>query len=123
MTTYKDAGVDIEAGDAFVDRIGPYAAATRRPEVISGVGGFAGLFAIQPGKYKEPVLVSGTDGVGTKLKLAFLANRHSTVGIDLVAMSVNDVITCGAEPLFFLDYFATSKLQVDEAAEVVKGIA
>lgn len=123
MTTYKDAGVDIEAGDAFVDKIAPFAAATRRPEVISGVGGFAGLFALPPGKYKEPVLVSGTDGVGTKLKLAFLANRHATVGIDLVAMSVNDVITCGAEPLFFLDYFATSKLEIDQAADVVKGIA
>ncbi len=123
MTTYKDAGVDIEAGDAFVERIAPHAARTRRPEVISGVGGFAGLFALQPGKWKEPVLVSGTDGVGTKLKLAFLCNRHDTVGIDLVAMSVNDVLTTGAEPLFFLDYFATSKLQVDEAADVVKGIA
>ncbi len=123
MTTYKDAGVDIEAGDAFVERIAPYAARTRRPEVISGVGGFAGLFALQPGRWKEPVLVSGTDGVGTKLKLAFLCNRHDTVGIDLVAMSVNDVLTTGAEPLFFLDYFATSKLQVDEAADVVKGIA
>ncbi len=123
MTTYKDAGVDIEAGDAFVERIAPYAARTRRSEVISGVGGFAGLFAIPPGKYKEPVLVSGTDGVGTKLKVAFLADRHATVGIDLVAMSVNDVITTGAEPLFFLDYFATSRLQVDQAADVVKGIA
>ncbi|MBX5481179.1 MAG: phosphoribosylformylglycinamidine cyclo-ligase [Myxococcaceae bacterium] len=123
MTTYKDAGVDIDAGDAFVEKIAPYAAKTRRSEVISGVGGFAGLFALPPGRYKEPVLVSGTDGVGTKLKIAFLANRHATVGIDLVAMSVNDVITCGAEPLFFLDYFATSKLQVDDAAEVVKGIA
>ena len=99
MTTYKDAGVDIEAGDAFVERIAPHAARTRRPEVISGVGGFAGLFALQPGKWKEPVLVSGTDGVGTKLKLAFLCNRHDTVGIDLVAMSVNDVLTTGAEPL------------------------
>jgi phosphoribosylformylglycinamidine cyclo-ligase len=123
VTTYKDAGVDIEAGDAFVERIAPHAARTRRPEVISGVGGFAGLFAIPPGKYKEPVLVSGTDGVGTKLKVAFTANRHATVGIDLVAMSVNDVITCGAEPLFFLDYFATSRLEIDQAADVVKGIA
>jgi phosphoribosylformylglycinamidine cyclo-ligase len=123
VTTYKDAGVDIEAGDALVERIGPYAARTRRPEVISGVGGFAGLFALPVGKYKEPVLVSGTDGVGTKLKLAFAADRHASVGIDLVAMSVNDVLTCGAEPLFFLDYFATSRLDVDRAAEVIRGIA
>jgi phosphoribosylformylglycinamidine cyclo-ligase len=99
------------------------AALTRRPELLSGVGGFGGLFAIPPGKYKEPVLVSGTDGVGTKLKLAFTLNQHDTVGIDLVAMSVNDVLTCGAEPLFFLDYFATSKLDVGQAAQVVAGIA
>ena len=123
MTTYKDAGVDIEAGDALVQRISPYAARTRRPEVISGVGGFAGLFAVPLGKYKDPVLVSGTDGVGTKLKLAFAADQHASVGIDLVAMSVNDVLTCGAEPLFFLDYFATSRLDVDRAAEVIRGIA
>jgi phosphoribosylformylglycinamidine cyclo-ligase len=122
MTTYKEAGVDIEAGDALVDRIKPYAARTHRPEVVSGVGGFGGLFALPPGKYKEPVLVSGTDGVGTKLKIAFLAGRHDTVGIDLVAMSVNDVLTCGAEPLFFLDYFATSGLDVEQAAQVVMGI-
>ncbi len=122
-TTYKQAGVDIEAGDALVERIKPYAARTRRKEVISGVGGFGGLFALAPGKYKEPVIVSGTDGVGTKLKLAFAANRHDTVGIDLVAMSVNDVITTGAEPLFFLDYFATSKLNVDQAEKVIAGIA
>ncbi|SEL99800.1 phosphoribosylformylglycinamidine cyclo-ligase [Stigmatella aurantiaca] len=123
MTTYKQSGVDIEAGDAFVERIKPYAARTVRPEVVSGVGGFGGLFALPPGKYREPVLVSGTDGVGTKLKVAFLAGRHDTVGVDLVAMSVNDILTCGAEPLFFLDYFATSRLEVDAAAEVVKGIA
>ena len=123
MTTYKDAGVDIEAGDALVERIKPLAARTRRPEVLSGVGGFGGLFALPPGKYREPVLVSGTDGVGTKLKIAFLANRHQTVGIDLVAMSVNDILTCGAEPLFFLDYFATSGLQVDQATAVIAGIA
>ncbi|ADO71243.1 phosphoribosylformylglycinamidine cyclo-ligase [Stigmatella aurantiaca] len=123
MTTYKQSGVDIEAGDAFVERIKPYAARTVRPEVVSGVGGFGGLFALPPGKYREPVLVSGTDGVGTKLKVAFLAGRHGTVGIDLVAMSVNDILTCGAEPLFFLDYFATSRLEVDAASEVVKGIA
>ncbi|KFE64710.1 phosphoribosylformylglycinamidine cyclo-ligase [Hyalangium minutum] len=123
MTTYKQAGVDIEAGDAFVERIKPYAARTMRPEVVAGVGGFGGLFALPPGKYREPVLVAGTDGVGTKLKVAFLAGRHDTVGIDLVAMSVNDILTCGAEPLFFLDYFATSRLEVDAAAAVVKGIA
>ena len=123
VTTYKDAGVDIEAGDALVERIAPLAARTRRPEVLAGVGGFAGLFALPAGKYKEPVLVAGTDGVGTKLKLAFAANRHASVGIDLVAMSVNDVITCGAEPLFFLDYFATSRLEVDAAAQVIDGIA
>lgn len=122
-STYKQAGVDIEAGDALVERIKPFAARTRRAEVLSGVGGFGGLFALPPGKYKEPVLVSGTDGVGTKLKLAFLTGRHRTVGIDLVAMSVNDILTSGAEPLFFLDYFATGKLSVDEAASVVEGIA
>lgn len=122
-TTYKDSGVDIEAGDTFVERIKPYAARTQRPEVVAGVGGFGGLFALPPGKYREPVLVSGTDGVGTKLKVAFQAGRHDTVGIDLVAMSVNDILTCGAEPLFFLDYFATGKLEVDAAANVVKGIA
>ncbi len=122
-TTYKQAGVDIEAGDAFVERIKPYAARTVRPEVLAGVGGFGGLFALPPGRYREPVLVAGTDGVGTKLKVAFQAGRHGTVGIDLVAMSVNDILTCGAEPLFFLDYFATGRLEVDAAAEVVKGIA
>jgi phosphoribosylformylglycinamidine cyclo-ligase len=121
--TYKDAGVDIEAGDALVERIKPFAARTLRPEVVAGVGGFGGLFAIPPGKYREPVLVSGTDGVGTKLKIAIAAGRHDTVGIDLVAMSVNDILTSGAEPLFFLDYLATGRLDVDQAAEVVKGIA
>ena len=121
--TYKDAGVDIEAGDALVERIKPFAARTLRPEVVSGVGGFGGLFAIPPGKYREPVLVSGTDGVGTKLKIALAAGKHDTVGIDLVAMSVNDVLTSGAEPLFFLDYLATGRLDLDQAAEVVKGIA
>ena len=123
MTTYKDAGVDIEAGDALVDRIKPMARSTLRPEVLSGVGGFGGLFALPPGRWKEPVLVSGTDGVGTKLKVAFQAGRHRTIGIDLVAMSVNDVLTSGAEPIFFLDYFATSRLAVDQAADVVSGIA
>ncbi|MCC6332886.1 MAG: phosphoribosylformylglycinamidine cyclo-ligase [Myxococcales bacterium] len=122
-TTYKDAGVDLEAGDALVERIRPHAVRTKRPEVVSGVGGFGGLFAIPPGKYKEPVLVSGTDGVGTKLKLAFAMDRHDTVGIDLVAMSVNDVLTSGAEPLFFLDYFATSKLELEQAEKVIAGVA
>jgi len=121
--TYKDAGVDIEAGDALVERIKPLAARTLRPEVVSGVGGFGGLFAIPPGRYREPVLVSGTDGVGTKLAIALAAGKHDTVGIDLVAMSVNDVLTSGAEPLFFLDYLATGRLDVAQATEVVKGIA
>src|SRR5215472_13996042 len=123
VPTYKEAGVDILAGDELVERIKPVAARTHRPEVLSGVGGFGGLFAIPPGKYRDPVLVAGTDGVGTKLKIAFALGRHSTVGIDLVAMSVNDVLTTGAEPLFFLDYFATSRLEVDQAAMVVEGIA
>jgi phosphoribosylformylglycinamidine cyclo-ligase len=122
-TTYKDSGVDIHAGDALVERIRPMAARTQRPEVLSGVGGFGGLFALPPGRFKEPVLVAGTDGVGTKLKVAFSAGRHSTIGIDLVAMSVNDVLTSGAEPLFFLDYFATSGLDVEQAAAVVSGVA
>ncbi len=121
-TTYKQAGVDIEAGDALVERIKPFAARSRRAEVLSGVGGFGGMFALPKG-YREPVLVSGTDGVGTKLKLAFALDIHDTVGIDLVAMSVNDVLTCGAEPLFFLDYFATARLDVDRAARVIAGIA
>jgi len=122
-TTYKDSGVDIDAGDALVERIRPLAARTQRPEVLSGVGGFGGLFALPPGRWREPVLVAGTDGVGTKLKVAFAAGRHSTIGIDLVAMSVNDVLTSGAEPLFFLDYFATSRLDVEQAAAVVTGVA
>jgi phosphoribosylformylglycinamidine cyclo-ligase len=108
--SYKDAGVDIDAGDALVERIKPLAKRTMRPEVLAGIGGFGALFEISK-KYKEPVLVSGTDGVGTKLKLAFELNRHDTVGIDLVAMSVNDILVQGAEPLFFLDYFATGKLR------------
>jgi len=120
--TYRDAGVDIDAGDALVDRIKPFARRTLRPEVMGGIGGFGALFALS-GRYREPVLVSGTDGVGTKLKLAFAWNRHDTIGQDLVAMSVNDILVQGAEPLFFLDYFACGKLHVDTAADVVKGIA
>lgn len=120
--TYADAGVDINRGDAFVDRIAPLAKRTLRPEVLGGLGGFGGLFALGQ-KYKDPVLVSGTDGVGTKLKLAFATDRHSTIGIDLVAMCVNDVLCSGAEPLFFLDYFATGRLNNDVAAQVLAGIA
>ncbi len=120
--TYKDAGVDIDAGDALVDRIGPLAKRTRIPEVLADVGGFAGLCAV-PGGMKEPVLVSGTDGVGTKLKVAFATGVHDTVGIDLVAMCVNDVVTAGARPLFFLDYFGTGKLEVGVAEAVIRGIA
>lgn len=121
--TYRKAGVDIDAGNALVERIKPFVARTTRPEVISGLGGFGGLFALPAGRYREPVLVSGTDGVGTKLKLAQQLGRHDTIGIDLVAMCVNDVLVQGAEPLFFLDYFACGRLDVDVAADVVKGIA
>ena len=120
--SYKDAGVDIEAGDALVERIKPLAKKTMREGVLAGIGGFGALFEV-PKRYKEPVLVSGTDGVGTKLKLAFEWNMHDTVGIDLVGMSVNDVLVQGAEPLFFLDYFACGKLDIDTAAAVVGGIA
>jgi phosphoribosylformylglycinamidine cyclo-ligase len=120
--SYRDAGVDIEAGDALVEQIKPFAKRTMRPEVLGGIGGFGSLFAM-PKKFKEPILVSGTDGVGTKLKLAFELNKHDTVGIDLVAMSVNDILVQGAEPLFFLDYFACGKLEVGTAAQVIKGIA
>jgi len=120
--TYRDAGVDIEAGDALVEKIKPFARRTMRPEVLGGIGGFGSLFEM-PKKFKNPVLVSGTDGVGTKLKLAFELNKHDTVGIDLVAMSVNDILVQGAEPLFFLDYFACGKLEVGTAAQVIKGIA
>jgi phosphoribosylformylglycinamidine cyclo-ligase len=121
--TYKDAGVDIDAGNDLVDRIKPLVKRTQRPEVLAGLGGFGGLFALPPGRYREPVLVSGTDGVGTKLMLAQHLQRHDTIGIDLVAMCVNDVLVQGAEPLFFLDYFACGHLDVDTAADVVAGIA
>ncbi|VVE88560.1 phosphoribosylformylglycinamidine cyclo-ligase [Pandoraea bronchicola] len=120
--SYRDAGVDIEAGDALVEAIKPFAKKTLRDGVLGGIGGFGALFEV-PKRYKEPVLVSGTDGVGTKLKLAFTLNKHDTVGQDLVAMSVNDILVQGAEPLFFLDYFACGKLDVATAATVVKGIA
>ena len=120
--SYRDAGVDIDAGDALVENIKPFAKRTMRPEVLGGLGGFGALFEISK-KYKNPVLVSGTDGVGTKLKLAFMLDKHDTVGIDLVAMSVNDILVQGAEPLFFLDYFACGKLDVATATEVIKGIA
>jgi phosphoribosylformylglycinamidine cyclo-ligase len=120
--TYRDAGVDIEAGEALVRRIKPLAHSTRTEHVLGALGGFAGLCSI-PKDIEDPVLVSGTDGVGTKLKLAFELDRHETIGIDLVAMCVNDIITVGARPLFFLDYFATSKLDVDQGEAVVKGIA
>ena len=120
--SYRDAGVDIDAGDRLVDKIGPIARATRRPEVLSGLGGFGSLFELPAGKYRQPVLVAGTDGVGTKLKVAHLLNIHDSIGIDLVAMCVNDIVVQGAEPLFFLDYYATSHLEVDVAEQVIKGI-
>jgi phosphoribosylformylglycinamidine cyclo-ligase len=120
--TYRDAGVDIDAGDELVERIKPFASKTLRPEVLGGIGGFGALVEVSK-KYKHPVMVAGTDGVGTKLKLAFRLKKHDTVGIDLVAMSVNDIVVSGAEPIFFLDYFACSKLDVGVAAAVVKGIA
>jgi phosphoribosylformylglycinamidine cyclo-ligase len=121
--TYKDAGVDIDAGNELVERIKPLVKRTRRPEVLAGLGGFGGMFALPPGRYREAVLVSGTDGVGTKLMLAQHLNRHETIGIDLVAMCVNDVLVQGAEPLFFLDYFACGKLDSDVATAVIAGIA
>jgi phosphoribosylformylglycinamidine cyclo-ligase len=120
--TYRDAGVDIDAGEAVVDRIKPLVARTFRPEVMAGLGGFGALFALGQ-RYRDPVLVSGTDGVGTKLKLAQTLGRHDTIGIDLVGMCVNDVLVQGAEPLFFLDYFATGKLDVDTAVAVIGGVA
>jgi len=121
--SYRDAGVDIDAGNRLVDRIKPHARRTRRPGVLGGLGGFGALFELPLDRYRQPVLVSGTDGVGTKLKLALELNRHDTIGIDLVAMCVNDVLVVGAEPLFFLDYYATGKLDVEVAATVIKGIA
>jgi phosphoribosylformylglycinamidine cyclo-ligase len=120
--SYRAAGVDIEAGNRLVDRIKPFAKRTMRPEVLGGIGGFGALVDL-PKRYREPVLVSGTDGVGTKLKLAFELDRHSTIGIDLVAMCVNDIAVSGAEPLFFLDYFACGKLDVERASQVISGIA
>jgi phosphoribosylformylglycinamidine cyclo-ligase len=120
--SYRDAGVDIDAGDRLVENIKPFARRTMREGVLAGIGGFGALFEVSK-KFREPVLVSGTDGVGTKLKLAFQMNRHDTIGIDLVAMSVNDILVQGAEPLFFLDYFACGKLDVETATQVVKGIA
>lgn len=120
--SYREAGVDIDAGDQLVQNIKPFAKRTLRPEVLTGIGGFGALFEISK-KYQNPVLVSGTDGVGTKLKLAFQLNRHDSIGIDLVAMSVNDILVLGAEPLFFLDYFACGKLDVEIATQVVSGIA
>jgi phosphoribosylformylglycinamidine cyclo-ligase len=121
--TYKDAGVDIDAGNTFVKMIKPLVKATSRPEVLADIGGFGGLFSLNMGKYQHPVLVSGTDGVGTKLKVAFLADRHDTIGIDLVAMCVNDIIVQGAEPLFFLDYLATAKLDPAKGASIIKGVS
>ena len=120
---YAEAGVSIDAGNRFVDMIRPMVKAASRPEVLTEIGGFGGLFGLRSDKYKNPVLVSSTDGVGTKLKIAFMTDRHDTVGIDLVAMCVNDVVVQGAEPLFFLDYFATGKLNPEKAAQVIKGIA
>lgn len=121
--SYRDAGVDIEAGNALVDRIKPLAAKTKRPGVMAGLGGFGSLFELPLDRYKNPVLVSGTDGVGTKLRLAIESGIHNTIGIDLVAMCANDIAVLGAEPLFFLDYYATGKLDVDIATDVVAGIA
>ena len=123
MTTYREAGVDIQRGDEFVRRIGPLVRSTFRPEVMGDLGGFGGLFRFPSDRYREPILVSGTDGVGTKVKLARMMNRHDTIGIDLVAMCVNDILVSGAEPLFFLDYLATGHLEIDVAEAIVQGIA
>lgn len=121
--SYRDAGVDIDAGNRLIDMIKPITAATKRPGVMAGLGGFGALFELPLDRYKKPVLVSGTDGVGTKLKLAHMMNKHDTIGIDLVAMCVNDIVVTGAEPLFFLDYYATGQLETNVAADVIKGIA
>jgi len=121
--SYRDAGVDIDAGNELVERIKPAVRETLRPEVLTGLGGFGALFRLDPERWTEPLLVSGTDGVGTKLLLARMLGRHDTIGIDLVAMCVNDILTCGAEPLFFLDYFATGRLRLDQAQAVIEGIA
>lgn len=121
--SYRDAGVDIDAGNQLVEKIKPFVAKTQRPEVLGGLGGFGALFEVPLNRYKQPVLVSGTDGVGTKLKLALEMNKHDTIGIDLVAMCVNDILVLGAEPLYFLDYYATGHLDNDVAADVIKGIA
>ncbi len=121
--SYRDAGVDIDAGEALVERIKPHAKRTARAGVLGGLGGFGALFELPAGRYRQPVLVSGTDGVGTKLRVAIEAGRHDTIGIDLVAMCANDIVVAGAEPLFFLDYYATGHLAVDTAAAVIKGIA
>ncbi|MDH5518353.1 MAG: phosphoribosylformylglycinamidine cyclo-ligase [Gammaproteobacteria bacterium] len=121
--SYKDAGVNIDAGNDLIDKIKPHVAKTKRPEVLGGLGGFGAMFQIPLDRYKEPVLISGTDGVGTKLKLATELNKHDTIGIDLVGMCVNDILVQGAEPLFFLDYYATGKLETEVAVDVIKGIA
>ena len=121
--SYRDAGVDIDVGNQLIERIKPIAKATRRPGVLDSIGGFGALFEIPTDRYEKPVLVSGTDGVGTKLRLAMELGKHDTIGIDLVAMCVNDLVVAGAEPLFFLDYYATGRLDVDTAATVVEGIA
>ena len=120
--TYKDAGVDLDLGNTFVEKIKPLAQSTFRPEVITEIGGFGGLFSLNTEKYKRPILVSATDGVGTKLKIALMMDKHDSIGIDLVAMCVNDLVTSGAEPLFFLDYISTSKLQLDRAEQIINGI-
>ena len=121
--SYRDAGVDIDAGNALVERIKRSVASTNRPGVTGSLGGFGGLFELPLDRYKQPLLVSGTDGVGTKLKLAIELGQHDTIGIDLVAMCVNDILVLGAEPLFFLDYYATGALDIDTAADVIEGIA
>jgi len=123
MATYREAGVDIQRGDEFVKRIGPMVRSTFRPEVLGDIGGFGGLFRFPSDRYREPILVSGTDGVGTKVKMATLMNRHDSIGIDLVAMCVNDIIVSGAEPLFFLDYLATGHLEVEVGEAIIQGIA